>query len=347
MSTTISPLAVVQATGVAAVDLFLRTYADFVALFDSEELAKALQDELAIVGVSENTKQSMTIENFFKDIERLCFDLLERGALRRIQRFGITPEAQAQIERLENSARGIPRGATGGKRNSYQSADAPQESVSKWANFTNDQYNRMSATEVRNLRRTDPDFVAAVARLADEDTAKGLVGGATGRVYLKRSDGLYFELFRNQQPVFTSIFDSRAHMVYSEAHRLLTMFSGRGVQCQAYEMGNNALTDVSPRTVVPAEVPEKIWRFEPTGIMTVGQNQRKHRPGTFILKGNNGEFVFSIDDVAAVVKTCTQPGNARAWTSRETAIAQAESIPLPFQLYRHDGLLDTATHSGS
>src|SRR6266853_1442434 len=106
---TISPLAVVQATGVAAVDLFLRTYADFVALFDSEELAKAIQDELAFVGVSEKTKKSMTIENFFQDIERLCYDLLERGALAKIQRFGISPEAQAQIQRLENSARGIPR----------------------------------------------------------------------------------------------------------------------------------------------------------------------------------------------------------------------------------------------
>jgi hypothetical protein len=70
----------------------------------------------------------------------------------------------------------------------------------------------------------------------------------------------------------------------------------------------------------------------------VSSNQRRHRPGTFLLKSQNGEFVLSIDESNYVVKTISQSGNARAWTSRETAIAAAKSIPgLPFWLFRWDG----------
>jgi hypothetical protein len=339
MSTTISPLAVVQATGVAAVDLFLKSYADFVALFDTNELAKAIDAELKFAGVSEKTKQSVTIENFFHDVERLTCDLLERGALRKIQRFGTTPEAEAQIQRLQNSARGIPRGATGGKRSSSQSADAPQEPVSKWASLTNDEYNRMSAAEVRTLRKTDPDFVAAVARLADEEAAKGPAADSTGRVYLKRADGQFFESFRNGQSVFTPSFDSRAHMVYSEAHRIITMLAGRGVQCQAFEMGNNTLTDVSPKTAAPVEKPvsTKKWRFEDSGLFTAGNNQRKVPQGQFVLKAGENLYVGSINDNEAVIKTVSQIGNAKKFTHLESAIAAAQSFDLVVCIVDHNG----------
>jgi hypothetical protein len=335
----INPVAVLQATGVAAVDLFLKTYADFVALFDSEELAKAIQDELAFSGVSENTQKSVTIQNFFHDIERLTYDLLERGALRKIQRFGITPEAQVQITRLENSVRGIPRGATGGSRTPGQSAGETQEPVSKWASLTSAEFDRMSSSEVKRLRQTDPDFREAVERLAQEDAAKGPAPDSTGKVYLKRADGQFFQEWKYGQSVWTRSFDLRAYMTYEEGNRIITMLAGRGIQVQALEMGNNQIVDVAPKTIAPVQTTTttKNWSFEPTGLTTVGQNQRKHRPGTFILKGDNGEFVAAIDDANSLVKTVKQAGNARAWTSREAAVAAAESFPLLVQLCRHDG----------
>ncbi len=336
---TVSPVAVVQATGVAAVDLFLKTYADFVALFDSEELAKAIDAELKFSGVSEKTKQSVTIENFFQDIERLTYDLLERGALRKIQRFGITSEAQVQITRLENSARGIPRGATGGKGNSLQSADAPQEPVSKWATLTNDQYNRMSAAEVRTLRKTDPDFVAAVARLADEDAARGPAADSTGRVYLKRTDGQFFQEWKYGQSVWTPSFDLRAYMIYSEAHRIITVLHERGIEAQAFEMGNNTLTDVAPKTTAPVEKPvtTKKWRFEDSGLFTAGNNQRKVLQGQFVLKAGENLYVGSIIDNEAVIKTVSQIGNAKKFTHLESAIAAAQSFDLIVCICDHNG----------
>jgi hypothetical protein len=338
---TISPLAVVQATGVAAVDLFLRTYADFVALFDSEELAKALQDELAFVGVSEKTKKSMTIENFFQDIERLCYDLLERGALTKIQRFGITPEAQAQMTRLENSARGIPRGATGGKRNSSQSTDAQQEPVSKWATLTNEQFNRMSSSEVKRLRQTDPDFREAVERLAQEDAAAGPALDSTGKVYLKRADGHFFQEWKYGQSVWSPSFDLRAYMDYSEAHRIITVLRERGIEAQAFEMGNNSLTDVAPKAFKPLETsvtttPKK-WRFVDSGLFTQGNNQRKVPNGQFVLKAGENLYVGSIVDSEAVVKTVSQIGNGKRFTHLQSAIAAAESFDLIVCICDHNG----------
>jgi hypothetical protein len=334
---TINPVAVLQATGVAAVDLFLSSYADFVALFDSEELAKTLQDELALVGVSEQTKQSITIENFFKDIERLTYDLLERGALRKIQRFGITAEAQAQIQRLENSARGIPRGATGGKRT--QSTDAPEEPVSKWVSLTNEQFNRMSSSEVKRLRQTDPDFLAAVERLAQEDVTKGPAADSTGRVYLKRADGQFFQEWKYGQSVWTPSFDLRAYMIYTEAHRIITTLRERGIEAQAFEMGNNSLTDVVPKTVAPVEkkASTKTWRFEDSGLFTAGNNQRKVPQGQFVLKAGDNLYVGSINDNDAVIKTVTQIGNAKRFTHLQSAIAAAQSFDLIVCICDHNG----------
>src|SRR6267378_4290377 len=68
------------------------------------------------------------------------------------------------------------------------------------------------------------------------------------------------------------------------------------------------------------------------------KRQRRHRPGMFLLKSDNGEFVGSIDESNHIIRTVVQSGNARAWSSRETAVAAAESIPgLNFWLFRHDG----------
>jgi len=336
---TINPVAVLQATGVAAVDLFLRTYADFVALFESEELAKALQDELGFVGVSEKTRKSMSIENFFQDIERLCYDLLERGALAKIQRFGITPEAQVQMTRLENSARGIPRGATGGKRTS-QAIDAPEEPVSKWASLTNEQFARMSSSEVKRLRQTDPEFVAAVNRLADEDVAKGPAADSTGRVYLKMEDGRFFESFKTGQPQFTSSFHNRAHMTYPEANRIITMLAQRGFVLEAYEMGNGALTNVAPSVRTPVEEPVQVtkkWRFVDSGLFTQGNNQRRVPNGQFVLKAGENLYVGSILDSEAVVKTVSQIGNGKRFTHLQSAIAAAESFDLVVCICDHNG----------
>jgi hypothetical protein len=197
----------------------------------------------------------------------------------------------------------------------------------------------MSSVEVKRLRQTDPDFREAVERLAQEDAAKGPAADSTGRVFLKRSDGQLFESFRNGQHVFTPSFDSRAHMTYSEAHRIITMLAGRGVECQAYEMGNNKLVDVAPKTaaLVEKSVSTKTWRFEDSRLFTAGNNQRKVPQGQFVLKAGDNLYVGSINDDDAVIKTVTQIGNAKRFTHLQSAIAAAQSFDLIVCICDHNG----------
>jgi hypothetical protein len=102
-------------------------------------------------------------------------------------------------------------------------------------------------------------------------------------------------------------------------------------------MGNNKITDVSLKQssaieAGPPSAPSSSWRFEPTGLTTVGSRQRKQRPGTFVLKADNGEWVATIDDTNCVVKTVSQLSNAKAWTSRETAAQAGNSFPILVQV---------------
>ncbi len=321
---------------------FDRAYANLVACFDSEEFWVILGDEVRIAGLSEQTKKNFSVQNLFKDTERACFSLIERGAFNSIQKFGLTKEAEEEISKMESAVRSIPRGSvdTRGRANETQNTAKPEPS-SRWSNLTQEQLDAMPARQSRELYKADAGFRAAFDRLAEEDASKAPSLDTTGRVYLRRkSDQQFFREWKNGIDYWTPDFDLRAHMTYGEGSRQIENFFKRGTVVDAFEMGNNSLVDVAPKsTAAPrAEKPASEWKLQPSGLTTVGSHQRRHRPGTFLLKSDNGEFVGLIDESNRVVKTVSQSGNARAWTSRETAIAAAKSIPgLPFWLYRHDG----------
>jgi hypothetical protein len=89
---------------------------------------------------------------------------------------------------------------------------------------------------------------------------------------------------------------------------------GRGIAVEAFELGNHKLLDFSTKVEGPKATPKTAadWRLQPSGWTTVSSSQRRHRPGTFLLKSQNGEFVLSIDETNNVVKTISQSGTARA-----------------------------------
>jgi hypothetical protein len=255
--------------------------------------------------------------------------LLERGAFNSVQRFGLTTEAEEEINKLKAAVRPTQKPT---KRES--------SSLSRWANLTQEQLDAMPARQSRELYKADADFRAAFDRLAEEDAAKAPSLDTTGRAYLRRKrDGFFFKEWLHGVDYWTPSFELRADMTYVEAKRQIDGFQSRNVVVEALELGNHKLIDFGPKAAAPkAEKPVSAWRLEPSGLTTVTNTQRRHRPGTFILKSANGEFIGLIDETNRIVKTVSQSGNARAWTSRETAIAAAESIPgLPFWLYRHDG----------
>jgi len=309
---------------------FDRLYANFIACFDSDKFWEILGDEIRIAGLSEETKKNFSVQNLLKDTERACLALLERNAFNSVQRFGLTTEAEEEINKLKAAVRPAQKAEKSGL-----------SLLSRWSNLTQEQLDAMPARQSRELYRSDLDFRAAFDRLAEADAAKAPSLDTTGRVFLRRkSDQQFFKEWRNGIDYWTPDFNLRAHMTYSEGNRQIERFRQRGVEVEAFEMGNNRPVDVSPKQQqggTPAK-PASAWRLEPSGLTTVGSRQRRHPHGTFLLKSQNGEFVLRIDDATRVVKTVSQSGNARAWTSRETAIAAAESIPgLYFWLYRHDG----------
>ena len=309
-----------------AMEKFEERYPDFISLFDGKNFYTKVRDEIALTGIT----KPPTIDSIIRDTEQAVIRLLDRGALNSIQKFGTTNEAEAQIKELQKRAGKTPETIV-------RNTEAP----SRWSDLTQEQLDAMPARRSRELYKSDAGFRAAFDRLAEADAAKAPSLDTTGRVYLRRkSDQQFFKEWKNGTDYWTPDFNLRAHMTYPEGNRQIESFRQRGVEVEAFEMGNNRLIDVSPKsTAAPrAEKPASEWKLQPSGWTTVSGNQRRHRPGTFLLKSQNGEFVLSIDESNHVVKTISQSGNARAWTSRETAIAAAKSIPgLPFNLYRHDG----------
>jgi hypothetical protein len=317
-----------------AMEKFEERYSDFISLFDTTRFYETVRDEIALTGITKPT----TVASIILDSEQAVVRLLDRGALNSVQRFGTTNEAEEQIEDMRAKANARPRGTvnTGGRKDEV----TPQVPQSRWANLTQDEFNLMPSRQSKERYKSDPDFRAAVDRLAEADAAKAPSPDTTGRAYLRRkSDQQFFREWKNGIDYWTPDFNFRAHMVYSEGNRQIESFRQRGVEVEAFEMGNNKLIDFRPKVEAPKAVQKTAeWKLQPSGWTTVSSSQRHNRPGTFLLKSQNGEFVLSIDESNHVVKTISQSGNARAWTSRETAIAAAKSIPgLPFYLYRHDG----------
>ena len=313
-------------TYTTAMEQFEGRYSDFICLFDVKSFYTKVRDEIALTGVT----KPITIASIILDSEQAVVRLLDRGALNSIQRFGTTNEAEEQIIKLQQRA---------GKTREPIARNT--ESPSRWSNLTQEQLDAMPARRSKELYKTDADFRVAFDRLAEEDAAKAPSLDTTGRVYLRRkNDQQFFREWKNGTDYWTPDFGLRAHMVYPEAHRQIENFKRGGIEVEAYEMGHGRLVDVSPKSTVVsrAEKPASEWKLQPSGLTTPGSRQRHQRPGTFLLKAQNQEFVALIDESNRVVKTVSQTGNARAWTSRETAIAAAESIPgLPFWLFRHDG----------
>jgi hypothetical protein len=328
----------IQNAGSEASAFFDKTYSDLVVCFDVDRLYHLIGDEIRISGLPEEVKKNFSIKSLVLETEKAFVRLLDRGALTPIQRFGITHEAEEQIADMRARANARPRGTVkpGGQKDEV----TPKAPQSRWANLTQDEFNLMPSRQSKELYKSDADFRAAVDRLSAEDAAKAPSSDTTGRVFLRRkTDQQFFKEWKNGVDYWTPDFNFRAHMVYSEGNRQIESFRQRGVEVEAFEMGNNKLIDFSPKVEAPKAVQKTAeWKLEPSGWTTVSPNQRRHRPGTFLLKSQNGEFVLSIDESNYVVKTISQSGNARAWTSRETAIAAAKSIPgLPFWLFRWDG----------
>jgi hypothetical protein len=327
-----------QNAGSEASALFDKTYSDLLVCFDVDRLYHLIGDEIRISGLPEDVKKNFSVQSLVQETEKAFVRLLERGALSSIQRFGLTDEAQKQIEDMKARANSRPRGTmkTGG-----QKEVTPQAPQSRWANLTQDQFDAMPVRESRALYKADNDFRAAVDRLAAEDATKAPSPDTTGRAYLRRkSDGFFFKEWLHGVDYWTPGFDLRADMTYVEAKRQIDGFLSRGVVVEAFELGNHKLLDFSPKAEVPkAEKtkPASTWKLRSSGLTTVGSRQRHHRPGTFILKATNGEFVGRIDDVSCEVVTVPQPGNAQAFTSRETANVAADRTPLVLYLHRHDG----------
>ena len=182
--------AIIAASGVVAIDLFRQTYPDFLALFDVPKFAKTLNDELSFAGVSPETASNFSIQNMLRDLERLTLDLLDRGALRQIQKFGIIAEAQTNIDRMTANVKGFPRGATRGAKPQTVSAAEPEAPVSKWATLTQGQFDAMPTRESKSLYQTDPEFRAAVDRLSSADAEVKASRSATARqkVFIYRTD---------------------------------------------------------------------------------------------------------------------------------------------------------------
>jgi hypothetical protein len=308
---------------------FDRLYANFIACFDSAKFWETLGDEIRIAGLSEQTKKNFSVANLMKDTEGAALALLERGAFNSVQRFGLTTEAEEEINKLKAAV-----------HPTQKPAGPEPTSLTRWSTLTQEQLDAMPARQSRELYKADADFRAAFDRLAAEDAAKAPSLDTTFRAYLRRKrDGFFFKEWLHGVDYWTPSFDLRAHMTYVEAKRQVDGFLSGGLVVEAFELGNHKLIDFSPKVEAPkAEKSAGEWKLQPSGLTTVGSRQRRHKPGTFLLKSQNGEFVGAIDEANRVVKTVSQSGNARAWTSRETAIAAAESIPgLPFWLYRHDG----------
>jgi len=333
----------IQNAGSEASALFDKTYSDLVVCFDVDRLYHLIGDEIRISGLPEEVKKNFSIQSLVLETEKAFVRLLDRGALTPIQRFGITHEAEEQIEDMRAKANARLRGTakTGGISGPQNDEVTPQVPQSRWANLTQDEFNLMPTRRSKELYKSDADFRAAVDRLSAEDAAKAPSPDVTGRIYLRRkSDQQFFREWKNGIDYWTPDFNFRAHMTYPEGNRQIESFRQRGVEVEAFEMGNNKLIDVSPKSIAAprAEKQAAEWKLQPSGRTTVSSHQRRNRPGTFLLKSQNGEFVLFIDETNKVVTTISQSGNARAWTSRETAIAAAKSIPgLPFWLYRHDG----------
>jgi hypothetical protein len=318
-----------------AMEKFEERYSDFISLFDSTSFYETVRDEIALTGVA----KPMTIASIILDSEQAVIRLLDRGALNSIQKFGTTNEAEEQIEDMRAKANARPRGTvnTGGRKDEEVTPQVPQ---SRWDTLTQQQLDAMSAQQSRELYKTDADFRAAFDRLAAEDAAKAVSPDTTGRAYLRRkSDGFFFKEWLHRTDFWTPSFDLRADMTYVEAKRQIDGFLSRGVVVEAFELGNHKLLDFSPKTEVP-KTAQKIeasqWKLRPSGLTTV-TSPRRHRPGTFILKATNGEFVARLDDANCEIVTVSQPGNAQAFTSRETANMAADRTPLVLYLHRHDG----------
>jgi hypothetical protein len=309
-----------------AMEKYEERYPDFISLFDGKNFYTKVRDEIALTGIT----KPPTIDSIIRDTEQAVLRLLDRGALNSIQKFGTTNEAEDQIKQLQKRAGKPPETIV-------RNTEAP----SRWSDLTQEQLDAMPARRSRELYKSDAGFRAAFDRLAEADAAKAPSLDTTGRVYLRRkSDQQFFKEWKNGTDYWTPDFGLRAHMTYPEGHRQIANFRNRSIEAEAFEMGTNQPVDVAPKQTAAPRTEKTVsdWKLQPSGLTTVGSNQRRHRPGTFLLKSENGEFVGLIDDSNFIVKTVSQSGNARAWTSRETAIAAAESIPgLNFWLYRHDG----------
>ena len=285
-------------------------------------------------------KKNFSVQALVLETEKAFVRLLDRGALAPIQRFGSTQEAEDEIAEMRARANSHPRGTvnTSGRKDEV----TPQAPQSRWANLTQEEFNLMPSRKSKELYKSDVDFRAAVDRLSAEDAAKAPSPDTTGRAYLKRKgDGFFFKEWLHGTDFWTPSFDLRADMTYVEAKRQIDGFLSRGVAVEAFELGNHKLLNFSPKVETPKAAektkPASTWKIRPSGLTTVGSRQRRHTPGTFILKATNGEFVGRIDDMNSEIVTVSQPGNAQAYTSREAANAAADRTPLVLYLHRHDG----------
>jgi hypothetical protein len=291
----------------------------------------------------ENDRRVLSDQAFFLTLlEQAFLEMLDTGRLQ--NSVPLTKVAQTALNTMRTRvgvdarlANAVPRGAARTSQVHQQTPVQPQPAPSRWAHFTQGDYDQMSAAKVRELRKSDPEFVQAVARLASDDAAQGLSPDCTGRVFLRRRTDLqFFAGWKNGEALWTPDSQSWAHMTYPEAHRIISKLKEWGVFADAYEIGgSNPLTDVSPRAVATREVPKpETWQIEASGVEGTRSPVSTNR---FILKTSNGYVAF-IDDDLKVIRTVRQPSYARSFSGRELPRQIAESIAnVPFVLCRGDG----------
>ena len=257
--------------------------------------------------------------------------------------------------RVASSATAIPRGSVAVSKPEVAAPAASITTPSKWDGLTMKQFDQMPARESRSLYASDPAFRAAVDRLTRAQAeASAVHPNTTGRCFIQRRDTkqilwkpcLMFPVWIETADYRTGQFD------YATANRYLKSLASKSIVADAYEM-DGRLINTEPREPVVSKRSDfespiaSSWRFQQSGLTTI-RNIRVNPRGTFVLKNPaNNEYVVSINETTGVVLTAAQVGNAKTWSSRETAKEVALRIPLEFRLCLHDGSLDTATHSGS
>jgi len=88
-----------------ASELFERLYADLIACFDTNEFWKAMAAEAKTSGLSDHLRSNFTVQNMLLEIETHFLSLLDRGAFTGLQKFGLTKEAKAQVNKIENKVK--------------------------------------------------------------------------------------------------------------------------------------------------------------------------------------------------------------------------------------------------